>query len=159
MSKVHIEERPGVEALEVVIINFKSDIVEEYGSFIATLESNEYRSKTKKLEFDVKHHESTLARHSIEKALKLEPKVLPPHLRYLFFGTDDTLLVIIATYFNVQQVECLVDVLKRFKRAFGLTIVHIVGIPLVFVHTKSNSCPIRSQVFIIRDSLIHPCKK
>lgn len=38
MSKVHIEERPGVEALEVVIINFKSDIVEEYGSFIATLE-------------------------------------------------------------------------------------------------------------------------
>ncbi|XP_015072638.1 uncharacterized protein LOC107016800 [Solanum pennellii] len=92
MSKVHIEERPGVEALEVVIINFKSDIVEEYGSFIAALERNEYRSKPKKLELDMKHHESTPARHSIQKALKLELKVLPPHLRYLFLGTDDTLL-------------------------------------------------------------------
>ena len=37
--------------------------------------------------------------------------------------------VIIASNLNVHQVESLVEVLKRFKRAIGWTIADIIGIP------------------------------
>ena len=37
-SKVHIEEHLGVEALDVVIMNFASDGIEEYGSLVVALE-------------------------------------------------------------------------------------------------------------------------
>ena len=35
-------------------------------------------------------------RPSIEEAPKLELKALPPHVRYVFLGRDETLSVIIA---------------------------------------------------------------
>ena len=41
-SKVQIEERLGVEALDAVIMNFESDGIEVYGSFVASLEQGEY---------------------------------------------------------------------------------------------------------------------
>ena len=44
-------------------------------------------------------------------------------------GKNDTLSVIIASDLNVHQVESLVKVLKRFKRAIGWTVVDIIGIP------------------------------
>ena len=59
----------------------------------------------------------------------MELKALPPHLRYVFLGRDDTLLVIITSDLNVEQVECLVEVLKRFKRSIVWTILDIIGIP------------------------------
>ena len=77
----------------------------------------------------MKNRESPPAKPSIEKAPKLELKALPPHLRYEFLGNGDTLPVIIASYLNEQQVESLVKVLKRFKRAIGWTIADIIGIP------------------------------
>ena len=73
----------------------------------------------------MKHREYSPARPSIDEALKLEIKALQPHLRYVFLGRDDTMPVINASNLNVQQVECLVEVLKRFKRAIGWTIVDI----------------------------------
>ena len=88
---------------------------------------------------------------SIEEAPKLELNALPPHLRYVFLVKDDTLLVIIASDLNVEQVECLVQVLKRFKRAIGWTIAVIIGFHLVFIHIKSNSCPITCWVFSFKD--------
>ena len=51
---------------------------------------------------------------SIEEAQKLYLKGLPPHLRYVFLGKGYTFPVIIASYLNVEKVECLVEVLKRF---------------------------------------------
>ena len=77
----------------------------------------------------MKHRESPPAKPSIEEAPKLELKDLPPHLRYVFFGKDDTLPVIIASDLNVDQVECLIEVLKMFKRAIGWTIADIIVIP------------------------------
>ena len=44
-------------------------------------------------------------------------------------GRDDTLLVIITSDLKVEQVECLVEVLKRFKRSIAWTISDIIGIP------------------------------
>ena len=77
----------------------------------------------------MKHRESPPAKPSIEEAPKLELKALSPHLRYVFLGKGNTLSVIIASDLNMQQVECLVEVLKRFKRAIGWTIADIIGIP------------------------------
>ena len=55
-----------------------------------------------KLELDMQHRESPLAKPSIEEDPKLELKTLPPHLIYVFFGIDDTFTVIIALQLNVH---------------------------------------------------------
>ena len=54
----------------------------------------------------------------MEKAQKLELKVLPPHMRYVLLGRDDTFSVIVAENLNRKQVEFLVVVIKRFKQVF-----------------------------------------
>ena len=77
----------------------------------------------------MKNRESPPAKPSIEEAPKIELKALPPHLRYEFLGNGDTLPVIIASDLDEQQVQSLVKVLKRFKRAIGWTIADIIGIP------------------------------
>ena len=48
-SEVQIEERLGVEAL-VVIVNFDSDGIKEYGSLVTTLDRGNVRFKLKKFE-------------------------------------------------------------------------------------------------------------
>ena len=88
----------------------------------------------------MKHRESPPAKPSIEEAPKLELKALPPHLRYVFLGRDYTLLVIIAADLNQRQVEGLVAVLKRSKRAIVWTIAKIIRFLPVSIPIKSNSC-------------------
>ena len=96
-------------------MNFERDGIEYYGSLVAATERNGYRSKQKKLELDMKNHESSSAKPPIKEAPKLELTVLPPHLRYVLLGNEVTLQVTIAVDLNGQQVEYLVEVLKRFK--------------------------------------------
>ena len=67
----------------------------------------------------MKNRVSPPAKPSIEEAPKLKLKALPPYLRYEFIANCDTLPVNIASDLNEQQVESLVKVLKRFKRAIG----------------------------------------
>lgn len=107
-----IEKRMGIEAIVAVIMYFASDGIEEYGSFVVSLERNEYRSKPKKFEIDKKHRESPIVKTSIEEATKLEVKDLPPYLRYVFLDRDDTLMIKIVVDLNVQKVEYLVEVSK-----------------------------------------------
>ena len=141
ISEIQIEDRLGVEALAEVIINFESDGIEEYGSLVTTLERGEYRSKPKKLELDMKHCESPPMRPFIKDAPKLYIKALPSHLRYVFLGRDDPFPVIIGSDLNLQQVECLVEVLKRFKRSIGWTIAYIIEIPLCICSHKIQLMP------------------
>ena len=77
----------------------------------------------------MKNRESPPVKPSIEEVPKLELKALPPHLRYEFLGKGDIFPVIIASELNEQQVESLVKVLKRFKKAIGWTIADIIRIP------------------------------
>ena len=86
----------------------------------------------------MKHHESPPAKPSIEEAPKVEFKSLPPHLRYVFLGKGYTLPVIIASDLNVHQVESLVEVLKRFKRALGRLLGILLGSLTISFHIKSN---------------------
>ena len=118
-SETQIEERLSVEALAAVIMNFDNGCIQEYGSLDTALDHGDVRFKPKKYELDMKNRESPPAKPSIEEAPKLELKALPPHLRYEFLGNGDTLLVIVVSDLNEQQVESLVKVLKRFKRAIG----------------------------------------
>ena len=83
----------------------------------------------------MKNRESPPAKPSIDEALKLDLKSLPPNLRYEFLGNGDTLPVNIASDLNEQQVGSLVKVVKRFKRDIGWTIADIIGIPpCIFSH-------------------------
>ncbi|KAH0767894.1 hypothetical protein KY285_003765 [Solanum tuberosum] len=141
-----IEERLGVEALAAVMMNFKSDGIEDYDELVAAFDGCEYHSKLKKLELDMKNRESPPERPSVEEATKLELKALPSHLRYVFLGREDTLSVIIAADLNGRQVEALVSVLKRFKRAIGRLLQTLLGSLLVFVLIKSNAFQIISLV-------------
>ena len=100
--ETQIEERLGVEALAAVIMNFDNDCIEEYESLVATLDRGNVWFKSNKYDIDIKNRESPPAKPSIEEALKLELKSLPPHLRYEFLGNGDTLPVIIASDQNDQ---------------------------------------------------------
>ncbi|KAK4707341.1 hypothetical protein R3W88_033115 [Solanum pinnatisectum] len=83
----------------------------------------------KKLDLDFKNRPNPLTKLSIEEPPVLELKYLPNDLRYVYLGTNNTLLVILATNLNEEQVQAIVKVLTRFKRAIGWTIADIIGIP------------------------------
>ena len=85
-------------------MTFASNGMEAYGVLVATLQQNEYGPKQKKLKLYMKHYESPSMKPSIQEALKLDLKALPPHLSYMFIERNDTLSVIIAAYLNGQQV-------------------------------------------------------
>lgn len=82
-----------------------------------------------KLDLEMKNKTTSPAKPSIEEPPVLELKELPGHLRYVFIGEKNTLSVIMAADLVEEQVEALVFVLKRFKRAIGWTIANIIRIP------------------------------
>ena len=99
-------------------MNFDSDCSEEYWLLVTTFDRRDVHLKQNKSELDTKHRDDTKHRESpsvktsIEEALKVELKDLPPHV---FLGRDYTFPIIISSDLNVHLVECLVGVLKRFK--------------------------------------------
>jgi hypothetical protein len=56
-------------------------------------------------------------------------------LKYAFLGSNDTLLVIIASYLQKDQEDNLLEVLKEHKEAIGWTVANLKGIdPSVCMH-------------------------
>ena len=66
-AQVQIEMSIPLEALATVIMNFQSDGIEEYGSLALSLDRGNIQFKPKKLEIDIKHRESPLAKPSIRR--------------------------------------------------------------------------------------------
>ena len=93
------------------------------------LDRGDFRFKPKKLELYMKHRESPPPKQSI----------------------GDTLQVVIASELNVHQVESLVEVLIRFKRALGRLLGILLGSLTISFHIKSNSYPIICQVLSTRE--------
>ncbi|KAK4721455.1 hypothetical protein R3W88_011688 [Solanum pinnatisectum] len=62
---VSIEERLGVDALAVVMMNFEGDAIEDYEELVAILDRFEFRSKPKKHELDMKNRESPPTKSSV----------------------------------------------------------------------------------------------
>ena len=56
---------------------------------------------------------------------RLEFKPLPSHLKYEFLGENETLPVIVSTYLEEEQLNKLLRVLKKHKKAIGWTISNI----------------------------------
>jgi len=65
----------------------------------------------------MKNRDTPPAKPSVDEPPKLEVKVLPSHLQYVFFGQNSTLPIIIDANLSEGQIEALVSVMKRFKRA------------------------------------------
>ncbi|XP_057784322.1 uncharacterized protein LOC131001771 [Salvia miltiorrhiza] len=84
---------------------------------------------------------------SVVKPPKLDLKVLPQHLKYVFLGEDNTLPVIISNELSAEQEVRLVSLLKMHKSAIGWTIADIKGIsPSTCMHRillEPNSKPFR----------------
>ncbi|XP_049373432.1 uncharacterized protein LOC125838412 [Solanum verrucosum] len=118
-SEVSIEERLGVDALALVIMNFDSDGIDDYDELVAALDRFEFRFKAKWLELDMKNRDTPHTKLSVDELQKLELKVLLSHLRYVFLGQNSTLLVVIVAHLSEGQIEPLISVLKWFKRAIG----------------------------------------
>ena len=94
-----------------------------------------YCKKPLKLDIDLKNRASPPAKPSIEVPPILELKALPPHLKYVFLGANNTLHVIIAADLNDSQVDALVEVLKKYIKSIRWNIADIVGIaPGIFTH-------------------------
>ncbi|CAN6711598.1 unnamed protein product [Malus baccata var. baccata] len=69
------------------------------------------------------------------KAPKLELKPIPEHLKYAFFGEDETLPVIISSQLTAEEGQKLIRVLKDHKTAIAWSIVDIKGInPATCMH-------------------------
>ncbi|XP_076951355.1 uncharacterized protein LOC143624669 [Bidens hawaiensis] len=72
---------------------------------------------------------------SLECPPKVELKELPSHLKYVFLGENETLLVIIASNLEEVQERALVKVLGAHKAAIGWTLADLKGIsPSIVMH-------------------------
>ncbi|KAK4731638.1 hypothetical protein R3W88_024626 [Solanum pinnatisectum] len=124
-----IEERIAIETLVAVLMNFE-DFRSDYVETVNALQGmGEHSYAPKKLDLELKNMPSPPAKPSIEETPVLELKQLPYHLRYVFLGTNNTLFVILAADLNDEQVQAVIKVLIRYKRAIGWTIADIIGIP------------------------------
>src|SRR5436853_4969401 len=66
---------------------------------------------------------------------KLELKILPDTLKYVFLGSNDTFPLIIASDLNADQEDQLIKFLKEQKEAIGWTIADLKGIsPSIVMH-------------------------
>ncbi|KAM1746689.1 hypothetical protein ACFX11_013295 [Malus domestica] len=65
---------------------------------------------------------------SVIQAPVLELKPLQDHLKYVFLGDEEMLLVIVSSSLTVIEEEKLIQVLKEHKTAIGWTLVDIKGI-------------------------------
>ena len=63
-----------------------------------------------------------------EEAPKLELKPLPPSLKYVFLGENDSYLVIISSSLKPEEEEALISVLRSHKTALRWTISDLKGI-------------------------------
>ncbi|KAK4713595.1 hypothetical protein R3W88_019502 [Solanum pinnatisectum] len=117
--RVPIDARMAVETLAAVLMNFDADFWSDYIETVNALQGMGAHSYApKKLDLDLKNMPSPSAKPSIEEPLVLELKQLPNHLRYIFLGANNTLPVILATDLNDEQVQAVIKVLIRYKRAW-----------------------------------------
>ncbi|XP_019226885.1 PREDICTED: uncharacterized protein LOC109208258 [Nicotiana attenuata] len=128
--EMKMEEQCLGEALETILVNFDGKDMEGYMESVNALEGyGSYTYAPAKLSLDLENRATPPAKPSIIEPPQLELKPIPPHLRYKFLGSNDTLPVIVSSLLNDVQVEQLVEVLKEHRQAIGWTIADIRGIP------------------------------
>ncbi|XP_062085631.1 uncharacterized protein LOC133791729 [Humulus lupulus] len=109
------------------LLLFDSHNEEDEEEYLAWLEANSQGLRTRN-RFDslvLSSREFIAPKPSIEEPPELELKVLPSHLRYAYLGPSSNLPVIISAELSHDQEEKLIEVLRKFKKAIGLTIADI----------------------------------
>ncbi|XP_015166870.1 uncharacterized protein [Solanum tuberosum] len=81
----------------------------------------EYSRNPLKLDIDLRNRENPPAKPSTEEPSKLELKVLPAHLRYAFWGANNTLPVIIPIDLLEWDLKLLLEVLRSYQSSIGMT--------------------------------------
>ncbi|KAK9008818.1 hypothetical protein V6N11_080296 [Hibiscus sabdariffa] len=77
----------------------------------------------------------TSPKSSLEHAPSLELKPLPPHLKYVYLGSNETLHVIISSKLLPDQECSLINLLSQYKKAIGWTMADLKGIkPNICMH-------------------------
>ena len=70
-----------------------------------------------------------------EEPPKLNPKPLPTELKYTYLEENKKCPIVISSSLTTPQEECLLEVLRRCKKAIGWKIFDLKGIsPLVYTH-------------------------
>ncbi|KAL4278608.1 hypothetical protein GQ457_03G019270 [Hibiscus cannabinus] len=79
--------------------------------------------------------EFTAPKPSLEHAPSLELKPLPPHLKYVYLSSNETLPVIISAKLLPDQECSLINLLSQYKKAIGWTMADLKGInPTICMH-------------------------
>ncbi|KAK8681657.1 hypothetical protein V6N13_054059 [Hibiscus sabdariffa] len=79
--------------------------------------------------------EFTAPKPSLEHAPSLELKPLPPHLKYVYLGSNETLPIIISSKLLPDQECSLINLLSQYKKAIGWTMADLKGIsPTICMH-------------------------
>ncbi|KAL0453550.1 UNVERIFIED_CONTAM: Retrovirus-related Pol polyprotein from transposon.6 [Sesamum latifolium] len=86
---------------------------------------------------------------SVLQAPKLELKLLPEHLKYIYLGNEETLPAIISSKLSKEHEERLVTLLRKHRTAIGWTLADIKGIsPAMCMHQiylEDNTKPSRKS--------------
>ncbi|KAL4290656.1 hypothetical protein GQ457_14G014750 [Hibiscus cannabinus] len=77
----------------------------------------------------------TSPKASLEHAPSLEFKPLPPHLKYVYLGSNETLSVVISAKLLPDQECSLINLLSHYKKVIGWTMAYLKGInPTICMH-------------------------
>ncbi|XP_019225073.1 PREDICTED: uncharacterized protein LOC109206681 [Nicotiana attenuata] len=116
--EVKMEEKCLGEALVAILVNFDGEDMEGNMESVNALEGlGTYTYAPAKFSLDLGNRATRPAKPSIDEPPQLELKPLPPHLRYKFLGSNDTLPVIVSSLLNDVQVEQLLEVLKEHRQS------------------------------------------
>ncbi|XP_070021830.1 uncharacterized protein [Nicotiana sylvestris] len=119
-AEMKMEEQCLGEALAAILVNFDGEDMEGYMESVNALKGlGSYNYASAKLSLNLENRVTPPAKPSIIEPPQLELKPLPPHLRYKFLGSNDTLPVIVSSLLNDVHVEQLLEVLKEHKQAIG----------------------------------------
>ena len=88
----------------------------------------------------------TLKKEPPSEKKKVELKILPNHLKYVFLQEDDAKTIVISNALTKEEENRLVDILKKHKEAIGWHILNLKGIsPAYCIHRimmEDNNRPV-----------------
>ncbi|XP_009626487.1 uncharacterized protein [Nicotiana tomentosiformis] len=106
--EVKMEEECLGEALAAILVNFDGEDMESVNALEGL---GSYTYEPKKLSLDLENRVTPPSKPSIIEPPQLELKLYPPHLRYKFLGSNESLPVIVSSLLNDVQVEHLLNTL------------------------------------------------
>ncbi|XP_075489520.1 uncharacterized protein LOC142528363 [Primulina tabacum] len=107
----------------------EKDLDEEIAEIVAYFNANHPWRKSMRTRLDHlgERKDLTPPKSSIDEPPTLELKALPPHLKYIYLGENNTLPVIISAALTDAMEEKLLQVLKEHKKAFAWMVADIKG--------------------------------